>query len=732
MFIHGKWAAKEVTPVATTGLKGTAMPLKSDATKTLTLARSVGAELVRSSQFRSLLIESIDLFRQMFMVKLDNRFKQGGGNFKETLKSDVFRGDTGFTQTKKSLKALMKNKGTQSQMHQPQQYYSNQYPTTTTTSTTTNTSVYERDVGSRMPMTSTGSIDQQIHGPLQVTNHIRVVPEGGSHVEVIDQIHNPNIMNTTTTSTNIPVPPPPPQWSTSTYRSTSPTHLQKTKNYYPHETEQQKRAVAIQFRQLLIKFGENPTFKETFKNLLKLIKHLNYRAMSMQKTSNVKDISTNPNLQLVWTDLKVLIQRFAGGREIDPLMNNIWKLIFMIREDENTKIFLRDLKHYVLMTMDNPTMLEDDNKIRELTLLMDRGRIIMKSPAYTKYVNKIMIESRSILSGISNDKDGKALFSTFTKFASDFMTDFKGKPSLWALQDSLHQFKYLMVPVVLKQLEYIALPKIYGSTPKYEYSVENMVFNGSDILPEHIHLWFASDMDLNIRQLSNQYARGELKLSVNNIRTMFQNIKFGYKKLTAPRLTDEGLLDIGLLGNGASISIDWLVETGNGLPMRFWCRKASCAIDEFSLGIKNSNHPFLGKVATKLFANTIKKRLEMAIADALLDFGTKISASLNEVIKNRWAASTGQNKSASLLGYGPTKTTVSPMNSSSSYAPSPVAYGSHGYGNQGYVQPTQVPYTGQQVYSPNVSSSGYTGGSSSGSYGQYPVVAPQQYGTRPY
>jgi hypothetical protein len=207
---------------------------------------------------------------------------------------------------------------------------------------------------------------------------------------------------------------------------------------------------------------------------------------------------------------------------------------------------------------------------------------------------------------------------------------------------------------------------------------------------------------------------------------MFTNIKFSYKKLTTPRLSDEGLIDIGLLGNGASVSIDWLVETGNGMPMRFWARKASCAIDEFSLAIKNSQHPFLGKVATKLFANTIKKRLEMAIADALLDFGTKVSTSLNEVIRNRYAASTGLGKSSSLLGYGKTSGMTSPVNSSSAYAPSPMAYG-QGYGNQGYYPPQQAQPYGGQVYSPNVSSSAY---GSSGSYGQYPVA--QQYGPRPY
>jgi len=618
------------------------------------------------------MIEAIDLFRQMFMIKMDSRFKQGG-NLKETLKNDVFRGDTGFTQTKKSLKTMMKGSKTDGTHKQYQEQF---YPRSTTT--TTNTTMYERDVGSRMPMTSTGAIDQQIHGPLQVTSHIRVVPDGVPHIEVIDQTSVPgNIM---TTETDIPVPPPPPTWTST--RSTT------NKSYYPHETEQQKRAVAMQFRQLLVKLGQHPTFKETVRSLLKLVKQLNYRAMSMQKTSNIKDINTNPNMQLVWNDLKILIQRFAGGRPIDPLMNTIWKLIFMVREDDNTKLFLRDFKHYILMTMDNPTMLEDDNKIREITSLMDRGRQIMKSPTYTKYINKIMIEARTLLSGLSSDKDGKALFNSFSKFASDFVSDFKGKPSLWALQDSLHQLKYLMVPMVLKQLEYVALPKIYGSTPKYEYAVENMVFNGADILPEHIHLWFASDMDLNIRQLSSQYARGELKMSINNIRTLFNNIKFSYKKLTTPRLTDEGLIDVGLLGNGASVSIDWLVETGNGLPMRFWARKASCAIDEFNLTIKNSNHPLLGKVATKLFANTIKKRLEMAIADALLDFGTKISGSLNEVIKNRWASSSlgGLGKSSSLLGYGKTGTTTSGT-SSSSYAPTPIPYGtSPGYANQGYGQ----------------------------------------------
>jgi len=188
-----------------------------------------------------------------------------------------------------------------------------------------------------------------------------------------------------------------------------------------------------------------------------------------------------------------------------------------------------------------------------------------------------------------------------------------------------------MMPLILKQLEHVALPKVEGITPAYNYSVDNIMFSGNDIFPEHVYLTLETDVDFDVRHLSSDYSKAELKMRILNVRSMFENIRFYFQRKRFPKIHDEGTLDVGLLGAGTSLSIDWVIESYKGVPWQFSVKKATCSIDYLDLNFKEAHHSFIDRTAVKLFKGRIKKQLEIQVANKLIDIGSSLSSILNKL-----------------------------------------------------------------------------------------------------
>jgi len=392
--------------------------------------------------------------------------------------------------------------------------------------------------------------------------------------------------------------------------------------------EQLKREMAIKLRELIRRFNANPQFKQSAKQLLKVMRKLSAQATSV--TSQTTGAASH-NIASLGQDLKELIMRFSGGVSLDPLIENLTNLNTAMRSDPETLALMREFREFVLNMFKHPELLDDDTQLNVMTNFIDRFRTVGTSPTYMKPLKSSIKEITKVIQGFAQDAATSNLLRCGTKLVSDLAMDNSGKLSFYALRESTSQLRYLLMPVILKQLEHVALPKIEGITPAYNYSVDNIMFSGTDIFPEHIYLTLETDVDFDVRHLSSDYSKAELKLRILNVRSMFENIRFYFQRKRFPKVHDEGTLDVGLLGAGTSLSIDWVIESYKGVPWQFSVKKATCSIDSLDLNFKEAHHSFIDRTAVKLFKGRIKKQLEIQIANKLVDVGSSVSALLNKL-----------------------------------------------------------------------------------------------------
>lgn len=393
--------------------------------------------------------------------------------------------------------------------------------------------------------------------------------------------------------------------------------------------DQLKRDMAIKLRELIRRFNANPTFQQSGKQLIKVMRKLSASAASV--TTAPQSGSAVHNITNVGADLKELIMRFSGGVSMDPLIEHLTKMNTAMRSDPETLALLREFRAWIMDMFKHPELLEQESQLTVMSNFIDRLRAVATSPTYMKPLKSSLKEITKIIQGFSGDTATRNLMTTGTKLVSDLAVDSQGKLSFGAMRESISQVRYLMMPVILKQLEHVALPKIEGITPAYNYSVDNIMFSGNDIFPEHIYLTLETDVDFDVRHLSSDYSKAELKLRILNVRSMFENIRFYFQRKRFPKIHDEGTLDVGLLGAGTSLSIDWVIESYKGLPWQFSVKKATCSIDNLDLNFKEAHHSFIDRTAIKLFKGRIKKQLEIQIANKLVDIGASFSSILNKL-----------------------------------------------------------------------------------------------------
>jgi len=108
------------------------------------------------------------------------------------------------------------------------------------------------------------------------------------------------------------------------------------------------------------------------------------------------------------------------------------------------------------------------------------------------------------------------------------------------------------------------------------------------------------------------------------------DVRFYYQRKKTPKISDDGVMDISLLGDkGTNIEISWVIRSFAGQPCVIYAKEAACLIDDLAVHVKSSQHKYSSKLASKAALKRIKLKLEAAIADSALGFGTWFADKLN-------------------------------------------------------------------------------------------------------
>jgi F0F1-type ATP synthase membrane subunit b/b' len=191
-----------------------------------------------------------------------------------------------------------------------------------------------------------------------------------------------------------------------------------------------------------------------------------------------------------------------------------------------------------------------------------------------------------------------------------------------------------------------------------------MIFSMSDLLPEHFELKNKNLLTVGVKRLETERFKSKITLDIKQLRPLFKNMKFYYRRKTFPKLEDFGTADVDLTtGQGVRIKAVWVVEGVGDLPLVMNLSKVKCTIDKLDIHIvEAAKHEFLDKVATSLFIGQIKQNIAQAIVDNIVKLVNPFSDQMNDFFKTRplerFAETTSQQIASAI---DTTTTTISSM-----------------------------------------------------------------------
>jgi len=401
-------------------------------------------------------------------------------------------------------------------------------------------------------------------------------------------------------------------------------------------TEDQKQALFDKFRTLLGRLGSQPQYYTAMDHLFHLFDQISEKADRAKSDPNVPSPSELPTQRYdqLWQESKEIMEQFSGVGTFDELERRIWTLVHLMKADPEARQFLQTLRQYMLEVTRNPQLLQNDAEIRRGRMLMDEAQYLFRGK-YRPQFNDIFEQTRMILLNIQNDTARQDFSAKLHKLGADFAFDDQGRPDLFVIQESLSQMRTILIPFLTRQLAHLPIPKIEGANPKYDFSIDGMILHVADLLPQFVNIQTKTDTRMNVQRLATQKNSTKI-MEVDQIRAVFKDIRFFYRRKRVPRIEDHGIADVDLSqGTGVSVKIVWKLKSRMNQPYLLRLLKVKCSIDRLAITVRNAKHNIIDKLATKLFAGTIKKQVANAIVNNIINTLTPLSVKLNDLFKRK-------------------------------------------------------------------------------------------------
>jgi len=412
-----------------------------------------------------------------------------------------------------------------------------------------------------------------------------------------------------------------------------------TKNWKSNLPEKTKHELAFRFTTLLRRMDSNPAFSEGMRNLFDVLDEVYGEVKKVGE--NIKGHhDENTHAQTAYEEGKKILHDLSG-QDPENLLTMMKDFARDVKNDPQMRAWYDKVKQLFNDAVYNPHSLDEYDMVKRIEGIIDEGRRLVDNENWRNRYQNILQGWRSFFEGIRQDTHVQKLNDATQNLIENFTwVDEKTGQRVFNTE-LIGQFRQYLIPLFHKYLEHIPLPPIQGSNDDYDFKFDNLNFSGGDILPDHIHLDINSQLDVNVPKLAADKFETKAVLKITDIRTKLEGVHFWFKRKSVPKISDEGIADVDLSGDGANLDIHMNLK-GNSTDGIFHVAKCDLDIDKLSITIREAKHEILLKVITKLFQGTIKRQLETKVEESFKSLFETIEKGLNELTQKYSAPSTSK------------------------------------------------------------------------------------------
>ncbi|KAJ7800327.1 hypothetical protein B0H14DRAFT_2465465 [Mycena olivaceomarginata] len=374
------------------------------------------------------------------------------------------------------------------------------------------------------------------------------------------------------------------------------------------------------------------------------------------------DVST-PLYEAI-VDLKVLLERFASGRSLDPLLDSFKTAIADVLQAPNetgteVKRYLADLGRWFERALADPQFPSSRLGTRTLEELYDAGKLLLASEANAQWaqdVRLLVAEAQRFVHALESDvatqrfiSSLQGVLSALRGLTQDALSLGVGTQRKWRdelLKDALGWF----VPRILKSLHQLPMPRVEFQNSTIDLAVDALLLTSAStsasFAPDHIWVQNWNEIKVDMAADASPETSSKTRVHIDGMRCAAHGFGYYFKYKGAVYYSDEGVLNVDIgtpdaVGQGLTVDLE--IETTQqerdtpGAPL-FKLIDVNVSVPGLAFAIKHSKHWILNNVVLQPLAAPVvrlllKKVLEQQIRNAVGWADRMISATVEEAAR---------------------------------------------------------------------------------------------------
>ncbi|KAF2490094.1 hypothetical protein BU16DRAFT_170238 [Lophium mytilinum] len=394
---------------------------------------------------------------------------------------------------------------------------------------------------------------------------------------------------------------------------------ERANNYLSNKMPKERRDQTIwRLKKMVVEIQGHQDYLRAVDTLLGLAEEYtgHSKNLAQQGKGTVKGAHTDDSLQLAEADLKTLIERFANNTSSDDLFDSINQIYRDAERDPELKNWFKQIDAYIRKCLKQQGYIMEDRSTDEWNELYDHGHFLLRE-RYRGHTDRIVDEFKYFGQEFDNDPQNKALSNSLQNLFQHLGNDENGKPTF--KPHLIKDLTEVIVPAIFENIRYVPIPRIEYSDPMMDAIVENLVIEGDNLAPNVLELGSDNYWRWGRKKISNKN-KNKVMLSVSGIQMDLKDVSYYVKKKQGfPSVTDTGVCDVFMGGNGFSFKVDMETADKSDNQHFFKVNKVAVEVNNLNIKLKQSKHKLLfalfKPLLLKVMRPVIQKVLEKQIKD---------------------------------------------------------------------------------------------------------------------
>ncbi|KAK4689510.1 hypothetical protein P7C73_g600, partial [Tremellales sp. Uapishka_1] len=410
-----------------------------------------------------------------------------------------------------------------------------------------------------------------------------------------------------------------------------------TKDFLKEQFPEERREQFIyRLKKVVVECQEHKDYQEAMSWLLDTFSNYKGHAKTVahKGQESAGAVAEDPAVSKATLGFRTLLERFANGKSLDGVIDALDAIYSDAQNDPELRKWFTKFSDYTHQILLEPGYILEDSADKEGRELVDSGKYFFQDK-YKGHQENLFDQIQLFFTAMNDDPLNLRLSEDVKRLTKDILFDQEGnltfKPKLW------NDIREVILPMVIKNVGYVPIPRAEYSDDKIDLVIENLVLSGPNLFPNVVLLEAFTAFKFSPYPAINKTldsSHQKLRMGLSQIQADIRDVNFAFRRKSGwPKFHDHGLADVVISGKGISVDVE-LETVENRRDSVFKVNFVNVTIDNLRFAIRDSKHDILYKFIKVTANNIIKKAVSTAVQVALKKALQEVDNQLTEVRNN--------------------------------------------------------------------------------------------------